>query len=111
MAEQTTDLRATWWAKNLDEVDAEVARLSVICGVRILDPGVIERVLHGDASVCEAKNDLAFDKLRNLMMMHYKIRDRAVEVLGQAQTAELVTNIVERLRKRIGGALGQPGSG
>ncbi len=106
MTEQPTDMRALWWAKNLDEVDAEVARLAVICEVRILDPGVIERVLHGDASVCGTKNDLAFDKLRNLMMMHYKIRDRAVGVLGEAQTAELVKQIVERLKKRIGTPLG-----
>lgn len=106
MTEQPTDMRALWWAKNLDEVDAEVARLAVICEVRILDPGVIERVLHGDATVCGTKNDLAFDKLRNLMMMHYKIRDRAVGVLGEAQTAELVKQIVERLKKRIGTPLG-----
>lgn len=105
------DAGANWWAKNLDDVDREVARLASICNVRILDPGVIELVLKNDATVCGASNPLAFDKLRNVLMMHYKIRDRAVEALGPAETAELVKAIVARLRDRIGDSLGNPGSG
>ena len=45
MGEGSGDLGSPWWAKNLDEVDREVARLSILCNVKILDPGVIERVL------------------------------------------------------------------
>lgn len=108
MAERPSELGATWWGKNLDEVDTEVARLASICGVRILDPGVIERVLHGDATVCGNTNALAFDKLRNVMMMHYKIRERAVGAIGEAETEVLIKAIVERLQKRLAGNLGGP---
>ena len=95
-----------WVAKGLEDMDREVARLATICSVRILDAGVIERVLKNDASVCASPNKVAFDKLRNALMMHYAMRGRAVEALGEAQTAALVKTIVEDLRKRVGERLG-----
>jgi hypothetical protein len=105
-----TNLRGTWWAKNLDDVDREVARLATICNVRILDPGVIERVLHNDASVCGSSNPAAFTKLRSALMMHYTVRGKAVEAMGEAATRELVDEIVGKLRERIGERLGgEPG--
>jgi hypothetical protein len=45
MTAQTNHLEIAWWAKNIDELDREIARLCLICQVRILDDGVIERVL------------------------------------------------------------------
>jgi hypothetical protein len=100
------NLRATWWGKNLTDIDREIARLCTICNVRILDPGVIERVLRNDASVCGTSNPAAFKKLRDALMMHYHIRDKTVESLGQAQTVVLVNAIVENLREKMGDRLG-----
>ena len=111
MSNQDTELGGAWWGKNLDDVDREVARLAVLCNVRILDPGVIERVLKNDASVCGTKNPAGFEKLRNTLMMHYHIRDQATGVLGEAQTRELIDKIVARLRERIGDRLGGDPSG
>jgi hypothetical protein len=51
MADSKSDLGGVFWSRNLDEVDREVARLASICNVRILDPGIIERVLKNDASL------------------------------------------------------------
>jgi hypothetical protein len=101
-----TELGAGWWAKNLDDVDREVVRLATICNVRILDPGVIERVLENDASVCGSKNPIAFEKLRNALTIHYHVRDKTAGAIGQAQTTKLVAEIVERLKKQYGDRLG-----
>jgi len=106
MSKSETSLGAGWWAKNLDDVDQEVARQALICNVRILDAGVIERVMQNDESVCGNRNPLAFGKLRAALMMHYQARNKTVGVLGQAQTDKLVTEIVERLRKKFGTRLG-----
>jgi hypothetical protein len=105
---EKSELGATWWAKNLDDVDHEIARLATVCNVRILDPGVIERVLKNDASVCGSANPAGFRKLRETVMMHYHIRDKAAGVLGETATRELVLKIVENLRERIGERLGNP---
>ena len=107
MSEGSGDLGSAWWAKNLDEVDREVARLSVLCGVKILDPGVIERVLRNDASVCGTSNPAAFERLRNMLMMHYTVREKAVRAIGQDATSSLVTAIIERLQKSVGDTPGR----
>ena len=106
MNKQQTELGGGWWGKNLDDMAREVARLAVACNVRILDPGVIESVLKNDDSVCGTRNPAAFTKLRHALMMHYHVRDKTTGALGEAQTRELIADIVERLRKQIGDRLG-----
>jgi hypothetical protein len=87
------------WAEDLEEVDREIARLATICQVRILEPGVVRRVLNKDPSVCEAPNPVAFAKLHDVLMLHLAVREKSAETLGQAQTAKLEDQIIERLVK------------
>ena len=111
MAEQAQPYRHDRWSKHFEEIDREIAQLAVICKVPILDPGVIERVLKNDALVCGSQNKRAFDKLRALLMMHYSVRDQALVSLGETETLQIVSDIVERLRERVGDKLGGPSSG
>jgi hypothetical protein len=103
-----SDLMAGYWAKNLDDVAREAARLATICNVKILNPGVIERVLENDASVCGTSNRAAFAKLRSALIMNYHIRGKTAGVIGEANTAKVIEEIVERIKKqtadRLGGA-------
>jgi hypothetical protein len=111
MTKQTSNLGTRWWAKNLDDIDREVARLATICRVRLLDPGVIERVLASDESVCGSKNKVAFDKLHNALKMHYHVRDQTVGIIGEQATAAVVAEIVASIRARLGKQLGGEGPG
>ena len=99
MTTQQDPLLIAWWAKNLDELDREIARLGLLCQVRLLDPGVIERVLNNDASVCGTANPAGFAKLHRMLVMHYLIRTRSVEELGQAQTTAIERDVIDRLAK------------
>jgi len=99
MTEKNHYLPPAWWAENLEEIDAEIARLAMLCQVRVLDPGVIARVLDRDASVCGTNNPIAFAKLHDMLMLHLVTRDTSADALGQAQTARLEDYIIERLRK------------
>ncbi len=99
-------MQTEYWATKFEDIAREIARLASICNVRILDTGVIERVLRNDASVCGMQNKAAFDKLRGLLMMHYSVRDDALEALGDEKTRLLVESIVMSLRKQIGDRLG-----
>ena len=102
MTAEQDHLQIAWWAKNFDELDQEIARLAFLCQVRILDPGVIERVLHSDTSVCGTANPAVFSKLHSMLVMHYLIRKRSVEELGQVQTMEIERDVIERLTKAYG---------
>lgn len=99
MSNERDDFQIAWWAKNLDEVDHEIAKLAMLCHVKILEPGVIERVLQKDASVCGSSNALAFGKLHNMLMLHYAELKKSAEALGQLQTAQIEAQIIERLKK------------
>lgn len=99
MDTRTDNFRTGWWERKFEELDREVGRLALICRVRLLDPGVIDRVLQGDDSVCASDNRLAFGKLRDLLRMHFVIRQKTADELGQGQTFDIESHVVERLRR------------
>ena len=107
MTEQKDKSAIAWWAKSLEELDYEIARMALLCQVKILDPGVIERVLRKDESVCGTHNPIAFEKLHGLLMMHFAMREQAVGAVGQVQTQQIEAYIVERLRKPFGDLVGK----
>lgn len=87
--------------KSLDEIDTEIARLALLCRVRILDSGVIERVVRNDASVCGTENPVAFEKLHNLVTLHFLVRDSAGVAHGHAPVSRVEQAVIDRLRARF----------
>jgi hypothetical protein len=96
-----------WWSKNIDELAREIGRLCLLCQVRILDPGVVERVLKRDASVCGTANALAFAKLHDMLMLYFAIRKKSAAALGQLQTAQIEAHVIEQLRTHFADLLGK----
>lgn len=94
------------WTENLEEVDREIAKLAVLCQVNLLQPGIIERVLKKDTSVCGAPNDTGFRKLRELILLHLGIREKSLDSFGAAQTVAIERYVMERLRKSFPDLLG-----
>ena len=101
MAAHTHDLPLAFWENNLEELDGEIARLAMLCDISILKPGAFQRVLQNDASVCGSENPIAFTKLRALLMMHLAIREKSVDVFGQAATARVEDYVIDRLKQRF----------
>ena len=91
------------WAMNLEELDRQIARLATICRVRLLDPGVVERVLRDDCSVCGSDNGLAFRKMRELLLMHFALLGRESEAVGVKEAAGIEQYVIERLKKSFPG--------
>lgn len=107
MPNENDDSLLPLWTKDLDELDLEIARMALLCQVKVLEPGVIERVWKKDASVCGTDNALAFQKLHDLLMMHFKMREKMVDAVGQAKTAQIEAHVIERLRKPFGDLVGK----
>jgi hypothetical protein len=94
----TEDHYATaWWQGNLEEIDHEIARLAMLCRIRLFEPGVIGRIVHNDASVCGTDNAIAFRRLHDLLIMHLLLRDKSAADLGTAQIAAIEAQIASRL--------------
>jgi len=78
----TDEIRTEFWGHQLDALITEIVREASICQVRLLEPGVVDAVLHDNASVCGHDNPAAFKKLRELMMMTFVVRGKAFDKLG-----------------------------
>jgi hypothetical protein len=101
MSTKPDAVRIGGWAQTLEDVDREVGRLATLCGLRILERGVIDRVLKNDRSICGTDNPLAFAKLRDLLIMHFALRGKWAAELGEADAAAIEEYVIERLRPTL----------
>ena len=102
------------WARHLDAIGDELLRLAVACDVRLRDPGVIDRILKNDDTVCGTRNPIGFRKLRSLVMATFSSLNKAIDRIGPEETKLITDAIVERAdRARAGGrpAPATPGPG
>lgn len=96
------------WEARLEGIDLEIARQAIICKVRLLEPGVAERVLQNDTSVCGADHAQAFQTLRGLLVMHFTELNHLSDIVGPEQSLEVAQRVRAHLRPRIGEQLGVP---
>jgi hypothetical protein len=88
------------WTRHLEGIADELLHLSIACKVRLRDPGVIERILKNDMSVCGQKNEIGFDKLRKLLMATFDSLEKAIDRIGPAETQKITSAIVEHVEAR-----------
>ena len=106
MSEEEPNYREKRWSKYFDEIDAQIVQLALMCEVKLIEPGVIERVLNNDATVCGKPKPTSFAKLRGLLMMHYSSQAKAMVALGEEEALRVVSQTLDRLRDRFGARLG-----
>lgn len=101
-----TESRHKAWVRHFDAIGEELMRLSVACDVRLRDPGVIDRILQNDATVCGTKNPIGFRKLHNLLKSTYYSINKSVDRLGPEETKRITDALVKRLDhiRAIGGS-------
>ena len=88
------------WTRHLEGIADELLHLAVACDVRLRDPGVIERIIRDDQTVCGRKNEIGFQKLRKLLMAFYDSLGKAVDRIGPEETKMIVDAITQHLAKR-----------
>ena len=87
------------WSRHLDGIAEELLRLATACDLRLRDPGVIERVIRNDETVCGRKNPESFQKMRSLLIAFYDSVGKAVERIGPQDTKKIIDAITERKAK------------
>ena len=94
------------WARHFEAIADELLHLAVACDVRLREPGVIERIIRDDQSVCGRKNEIGFQKLRKLLIATYDSLGKAIDRIGPEETHAIIEAITGHLEKRKG----SPGS-
>ena len=87
------------WERHFEGIADELLHLAVACDVRLREPGVIERILRNDASVCGQKNEQSFDKMRNLLMAYYNSVGKAVDRIGPQDTKKIIDAITKQKKQ------------
>jgi hypothetical protein len=100
-----TESRHTPWVRHLDGIADELMRLSIACDLRLRDPGVVERILRNDDTVCGTRNPIGFQKLQNLLKATFDSINKSVGRIGPDETKQILDAITERLdhTRAIGG--------
>ena len=88
-----TDYKHPYWGRQLDGLAHELSKLSIVCDIELGKPGLAERILKNDASVCGHKNPKAFRQLRQHLMALFSIEVGAVERLGAKDTKEILDQV------------------
>ena len=94
----TDDLNPQW-ERHFETIADELLHLAIACGVRLRDPGMIERILKNDASVCRQKDEQSFRKLRSVLVAYYTSVGKAVDRIGPAETRKIIDLITEEKKK------------
>lgn len=105
--------RHTPWVRHLDAIGDELLHLSIACDVKLREPGVVERILNNDETVCGTRNPIGFKKLHNLLKATFDSINKAVGRIGPDETKMIIDAIRERAdeRRALGGSGARGGSG
>lgn len=95
-----TDNLNPQWKRHFEGIADELLHLAITCDVRLREPGVIERILKNDASVCGRTNDRSFRNLHNLLVAYYKSIGKAVDRIGPKETKKIIDAISERMKEQ-----------
>jgi hypothetical protein len=100
-----TESKHTPWVRHLDGIADELMRLSIACDLRLRDPGVVERILKNDETVCGTRNPVGFQKLQHLLKATFDSVNKSIGRIGPDETQQIINAITERLdrARAIGG--------
>ena len=102
-----TESKNAPWARYLDDVSSELLRLSIACDLRLRDPGVVERILKNDETVCGVGNPIGFQKLQHLLKFTIDSIQKSLGRISPDDTKQIIDAITERLdRTRVIGSTG-----
>lgn len=91
----TDDLNPRW-QQHFEGIADELLKLSIACNVRLREPGIIDRVLKNDVTVCGRRNEEGFRRMRHLLIAFYDSVGKSAERIGPQDTKKIIEALKER---------------
>ena len=88
-----TEFKHTYWGRQIEAIAGEVSRLAIACDIELGQPGLAERILKNDESVCGRKNPKAFRQIRLHLMALFTVEVESVERLGANDTKKILDQV------------------
>jgi len=86
-----------FWSRQIDSLAHELSKQAIICDIELGKPGLAERILKNDDSVCGRKNPKVFRQMRQHLMALFSLEASAVEQLGAEDTKEILDAVREAI--------------
>lgn len=88
-----TEFKHTYWGRQVDNLAHELSKLALVCDIELGKPGLAERILKNDESVCGRKNPEAFRQLRQHLMALFSVEAGAIERVGAEDTKAILDQV------------------
>ena len=88
-----SEFKHTYWGRQIDNVAHELSKLAIVCDIELGSPGLAERILKNDETVCGKSNPKAFRQLRQHLMALFNLEKGAIERLGPEDTREILDQV------------------
>ena len=82
-----------YWHDQIEALAKELSLMAMACDIDMLDPGVAERILKNDESVCVRRKPYAFRKIRQHLMAFFPLKKAAIESLGVDDAREIFDKV------------------
>jgi hypothetical protein len=103
-----------FWRRQIDSLAHELSKQAIICDIELGKPGLAERILKNDDSVCGRKNPKVFRQMRQHLMALFSLEVTAVERLGTEDTKEILDAVraaIVAIREAGGASMSIPKEG
>lgn len=87
------EFKHTYWGRQIENIARELSRLAIACDIELGKPGLAERILKNDESVCGRKNPKVFRQMRQHLMALFSLEAGAIERLGPEDTKEILDQV------------------
>ena len=87
------EFKHTYWGRQIDGLAHELSKLAIACDIELGRPGLAERILKNDETVCGKSNPKAFRQMRQHLMALFNVEQGAVERLGPEDTKEILDQV------------------
>ena len=88
-----TEFKHTYWGRQIENVAHELSRLAIACDIELGKPGLAERILKNDDSVCGRRHPEAFRQMRQHLMALFNVEAGAIERLGPDDTKQILDQV------------------
>ena len=88
-----SEFKHTYWGRQIDGLAHELSRLAIACDIELGTPGLVERILKNDESVCGRNNPEAFRQIRLHLMALFSVEERAIDRVGAADTKMILDQV------------------
>ena len=98
---QTEEFSKTYhFETDFEKVVYEIIHLQNLCGISLTQTGVMDAVLKNENTL-RNKNPTAFDKLRGLVILAFKLIEQTADFHGGNAAAEALAKTINRINDQI----------